>query len=156
MKGSPWMTAVHKATHLDGIKMRKGSRRVSRQIIYPVWQEGKESEVSQLCPTLCDPMDCGLPCSSTHGIFQARVLEWVAISFSNTVWQEGKIFQSSETLGMTQRKYKYRESDVNFLMRQLIPGKTKNWIREELVAVARDWGFGKTGSYWSMSKMSKS
>ena len=46
------------------------------------WSKAKQSEVSQLCPTLCDPMDCSLPCSSIHGIFQARVLEWVAISFS--------------------------------------------------------------------------
>ena len=37
------------------------------------------SEVAQLCPTLCDPMDCRLPGSSLHGILQARVLEWVAI-----------------------------------------------------------------------------
>ena len=42
----------------------------------------KESEVAQLCPTLCDPMDCSLPASSVHGIFQARILEWGAISFS--------------------------------------------------------------------------
>ena len=57
----------------------------------------KESEVAQSCPTLCnpmdcslpgssihgiDPMDCSLPGSSVHGIFQARVLEWGAISFS--------------------------------------------------------------------------
>jgi len=41
-----------------------------------------ESEVTQSCPTLCDPMDCSLPGFSVHGIFQARVLEWVAISFS--------------------------------------------------------------------------
>ena len=41
-----------------------------------------ESEVTQSCPTLCDPMDCSLPGSSVHGIFQARILEWVAISFS--------------------------------------------------------------------------
>ena len=45
-----------------------------------------ESEVTQSCPTLCDPMDCSLPGSSTppphHGILQARVLEWVAISFT--------------------------------------------------------------------------
>ena len=40
-----------------------------------------ESEVSQLCPTLSDPMDCSPPGSSVHGIFQARVLEWVAITF---------------------------------------------------------------------------
>ena len=42
-----------------------------------------ESEVSQSCPTLSDPMDCSLPGSSVHGIFQARVLEWGAIAFSN-------------------------------------------------------------------------
>ena len=41
-----------------------------------------ESEVSQSCPTLCDPMDCSPPGSSVHGIFQARVLEWAGISFS--------------------------------------------------------------------------
>ena len=41
-----------------------------------------ESEVTQSCPTLCDPMDCSLPGSSLHVILQARVLEWVAISFS--------------------------------------------------------------------------
>ena len=39
-----------------------------------------ESEVTQSCPTLSDPMDCSLPGSSIHGIFQARVLEWGAIS----------------------------------------------------------------------------
>ena len=42
-----------------------------------------ESEVAQSCPTLSDPMDCSLPGSSTHGIFQARVLEWSAIAFSS-------------------------------------------------------------------------
>ena len=41
-----------------------------------------ESEVAQSCPTLCDPMDCSLLGSSIHGIFQVRILEWVAISFS--------------------------------------------------------------------------
>ena len=41
-----------------------------------------EGEVAQFCPTLCDPMDCSLPGSSVHGIFQAIVLEWIAISFS--------------------------------------------------------------------------
>ena len=37
---------------------------------------------SQSCPTLSDPMDCGLPDSSVYGIYQARILEWVAISYS--------------------------------------------------------------------------
>ena len=43
----------------------------------------RESEVAQSCPTLLDPMDCSLPGFSIHGIFQARVLEWDAIAFSN-------------------------------------------------------------------------
>ena len=43
-----------------------------------------ESEVAQSCPTLSDPMDCSLPGSSVYGIFQARVLKWGAIAFSNT------------------------------------------------------------------------
>ena len=41
-----------------------------------------ESEVAQSCPTLSNPMDCSLPGSSIHGIFQARELEWGAIAFS--------------------------------------------------------------------------
>ena len=43
-----------------------------------------ESEVAQSYPTFSDPMDCSLPGSSIHGIFQARVLEWGAIAFSDT------------------------------------------------------------------------
>ena len=46
-------------------------------------QVKSESEVTQSCPTLSDPMDCSLPSSSVHGIFQARVLEWGAIAFSS-------------------------------------------------------------------------
>ena len=43
------------------------------------------SEVAQSCSTLSDPMDCSLPGSSIHGIFQARVLEWGAIALSNSM-----------------------------------------------------------------------
>ena len=46
------------------------------------WVSEWVSEVAQSCPTLCDPMDCSLSGSSVHGIFQARLLEWIAISFS--------------------------------------------------------------------------
>ena len=45
----------------------------------------RESEVAQLCLTFSDPMDCSLPGSSVHGIFQVRVLEWGAIAFSGNV-----------------------------------------------------------------------
>ena len=45
----------------------------------------REREVAQSCPILHDPMDCSLPGSSVHGIFQARVLEWGAIAFSDNI-----------------------------------------------------------------------
>ena len=67
-----------------------------RTVIMVIWENGLfresavrkgqiltvKSLVAQLCPTLCNPMDCNLPGSPLHGIFQARVLEWVAIAFS--------------------------------------------------------------------------
>ena len=49
-----------------------------------------ESKVAQSCPTLHDPMDCSLPGSSVHGIFQARVLEWGAIAFSVSILTQVK------------------------------------------------------------------
>ena len=52
-----------------------------------------ESEVAQSCSTLSDPMDCSLPGSSIHGIFQARVLEWSAIAFSGTSYEFWSVFK---------------------------------------------------------------
>ena len=46
------------------------------------WYEDLKFKVAQSCPTLCNPVDCSLSASSIRGIFQARILEWVAISFS--------------------------------------------------------------------------
>ena len=57
-----------------------------------------ESEVAQSCPTPSDPMDCSLPGSSIRGIFQARVLEWGAIAFSNTL-----------------HTYVYKDVDVSYM-----------------------------------------
>ena len=53
------------------------------------WWKESESEVAQSCPTLCDPMDGNLPGSAVHGIFQARILELAAISFSSGSSQPG-------------------------------------------------------------------
>ena len=55
----------------------------------------KESEVDESCQTLCNPMDYSLPGSSVHGIFQARILAWVAISFSRGSSQPRDQIQSS-------------------------------------------------------------
>ena len=59
------------------IKKRKDAIVYKRRKYYWKW-----SEVTQSCPTLCEPMDCSLPGPAIRGIFQARILEWVAISFS--------------------------------------------------------------------------
>ena len=56
-----------------------------------------ESEVTQSCPTLSDPMDCTLPGSSIHGIFQARVLEWGAIA--NNVNKGFTVYIASPFIG---------------------------------------------------------
>ena len=56
-----------------------------------------ESEVVQSCPTLSDPMDCHLPGSSVHGIFQARVLEWVAIAFSDWLARKRHLMWNQST-----------------------------------------------------------
>ena len=57
-----------------------------------------ETEVSQLCQTPSDPMDCSLPGCSIHGIFQARVLEWVAIAFSGySAWGHTKLDTTEHT-----------------------------------------------------------
>jgi len=63
-----------------------------------------ESEVTQWCPTLCDPVDCSPPGSSAHGIFQARVLEWGAIAFSNNRFKKLKIKIIEKKEGKKKRK----------------------------------------------------
>ena len=65
-----------------------------------------ESEVAESCPTLSDPMDCSPPGSSIHGIFQARVLEWGAIAFSefNDSCPQIKIEARSEALAFLMLK----------------------------------------------------
>ena len=54
----------------------------------PVHERESESEVTQSCSILSNPIDCSLPGSSVHGIFQARVLEWVALAFSISIHSE--------------------------------------------------------------------
>ena len=70
-------TAAHSS--LDSPGKNTG---VSCHFLLQCMKVKSEREVAQSCPTLSNPMDCSLPGSSTHGIFQARVLEWGAIAFS--------------------------------------------------------------------------
>ena len=95
-----------------------------------------ESEVAQSYPTLRDPMDCSLPGSSVHGIFQARVLEWVAISFTKgsswpgdetqvfcivgrrfTLWatREALIVTTKQKLLVYTQKIRYRNQSISLI-----------------------------------------
>ena len=78
-----WIWLYHfVATQMDFIKWKARFMQKIRGI-YLLYESENASEVAQSCPTLSDPMDRSLPDSSIHGIFQARVLEWGAIAFSN-------------------------------------------------------------------------
>ena len=82
-------------------------------------KESERSEVTQSCPTLCDPMDYSLPGSSIHGIFQARVLEWVAISFSRgSLWPRDQT-QVSHIAGRHFTIWAAREATRVFKLSQL-------------------------------------
>ena len=86
-----------------------------------------ESEVSQSCPTLSDPMDCSLPVSSIHGIIQARTLEWVAIAFSErySMQMESK---REEIATLTSDKINFnsqaviRDKEGHYIMKIIIKG----------------------------------
>ena len=85
------------------------------------------SEVTQSCPTLCDPMDCSPPGSSVHGILQARILEWVAISFSRGSSRPRDWTQVSRIVGRCFNLWATREALLtqkggNF---HLVPEKSK-------------------------------
>ena len=73
-------------------------------------------KVAQSCPTLCDPTDCSLPGSSIHGIFQARVLEWVAISYSRgSSWPRDRT-QVSHIAGRRFTVWATREVTLSLLL----------------------------------------
>ena len=74
-----------------------------------------ESEVTQSCPTLFDPMDCSLPDSSIHGMFQA-MLEWVAISFSRRSSQPRGWIRVSRIVGRCFTIWATREAFNNMIM----------------------------------------
>ena len=63
-----------------------------------------DNEVGQSCPTPSDPMDCSLPGSSVHGIFQARVLEWVAIAFSDLYAKNYQTLMKESNEVLSQRR----------------------------------------------------
>ena len=78
-----------------------------------LWE--KKVLVAQSCPILCDPMDCSPPGSSVHGIFQARILDWVAISFSSGSSQPRDWTQVSCTAGRFFTDWAMREAQEGSL-----------------------------------------
>ena len=90
------------------------------------------SEVAQSCPTLCDPMDCSLPRSSVHGIFQARVLEWVAIAFSRGSSQPKDRTQVSCIVGRRFTVWAITLSTVQVPYFCLGKGVPEAWVLSEL------------------------
>ena len=90
MKGfsSQWFPVkLITASQIDWTHESSGLKRAAGQILRTREERGWKwkSEVAQSCPTLRDPVDCSPPGSSVHGILQARILEWVAISFSKDI-----------------------------------------------------------------------
>ena len=67
--------------------------RIGHQLWGQRWTGAAAAKSFQSCPTLCDPMDSSPPGSSVHGILQARILEWVAVSFSKR-WTGDMVFQA--------------------------------------------------------------
>ena len=93
--------------------------------------KGKECEVAQSCLTLCDPMDCSPPNSSVHGILQARILKWVAISFSRGSSQPRDLTLISCIAGEFLLPLSYQESPSYLLKRSFIqPQVTTHCWRE--------------------------
>ena len=77
--------------------------------------------VAQSCPTLCDPMDCSLPGSSIHGILQARILAWIAISFSRkSSWPRDWILVS-HIAGWLLNELQFIQSNSGFHCKQFFP-----------------------------------
>ena len=79
---TPWM-AAHQAPPSLGFSRQEHWS--GCHFLLQCMKVKSESEVAKSCLTLSNPMDCSLPGSSIHGIFQARVLEWGAIAFSDVV-----------------------------------------------------------------------
>ena len=104
-----------------------------------------ESEVAQSCPTLCDPVDCSLPGSSVHGIFQARVLEWGATAFS--IKMDRGSFFPKEDIKIVKRHMKI--CSISLKSSQKCKSKpqwdntlqTLQWVlseRQEITSVSKD------------------
>ena len=116
-----WLCAGNcsEAFHVKGIckldvhKAENGGSRLGEGVWHIFRLAKKVSEITLSCPTLCNPMDCSLWGSSGHGIFQARILEWVPISFSRGYFQPRDWTQVSRIVGRHFTIWAIREVQVS-------------------------------------------
>ena len=107
-----------------------------------------ENEVAQSCPTLSDPMDCSLPGSSIHGIFQPRVLEWGAIAFSRYADDTTLMAESEEELKSVLMKVKEESEKVGLKLniqktKIMASGPITSWqIDGEILGTVADFILG--------------
>ena len=102
-----------------------------------------KSEVTQSCPTLCDPMDCSLLGSSVHGILQERILEWFVISFSR---------ESSQPRNRTLVSYIAGRFFTNWAMRAALCLLWSKFVKEKgtySLIVPSPFAWGIWGTYFS-------
>ena len=126
------------------------------KVIYNCPRRSK-SEVTQLCPTLWDPMDYSLPGSSVHGILQARILEWVAIPFSRgSSWPRDRtqVFHIAGrcfTIWATREAYYYSHQWLTWrqitVMRYLIL-KTLMFMKKVLIVYHGGFHAHHSFSFW--------
>ena len=93
----------------------KWSNHFQVRMLWDVSLAVKCGEVARSCPTLCYPMDCSIPGSSVHGIFQAVILEWIAISFSNGSSWPRDWTRVSHIAGRCFNLWATREAQVNII-----------------------------------------
>ena len=105
------------------------------------------SEVAQLCPTLCDPMDCSLPGSSIHGIFQAMELAWVAISFSRGSSRPRDRTQVSHIVDRRFTIWATREMEILLIKKNGIMPFAAKWMDLEII-ILRELSQTKTNIMW--------
>ena len=104
-----------------------------------------ESEVTQSCLTLWDPIDCSLPGSSVHGIFQARILEWVAIFFFQGIFPTQGLWHCKQTLcGSAGKESACNVGDPDSITGRS-PGEGKGY-HSSILAWKIPWTVRSTGS----------
>ena len=147
------------AFHMKGIckldvhKAENGGSGLGEGVWYIFRLAKKESEVIQSCLTLCNPVDCGLWGSSVHGIFQARILEWVAISFSRGSFQPRDWTQVSHTVGRHFTVWATKEVQVSKTNDKRAKEGQVSETRHRVWLFATPWAIQSMGfprqEYWS-------